>query len=1031
MSSTPRRCCPRITRASVAGVLAGLLAAAIATGPSLAQTTESAMTYATAERDTWITEPTSGVALYTRILEPAPALDPGRRFPAVIVVPGGLGDGAPLAGGIEYRELARRGFVVVAFNAPGRGNGFPGNLTSGGTEDCNGFAGQDALVAIIHYTAALPNVDAGNLGVQSGSYGITMAAGALGRHPELPVKYLVDLEGPSNNLITTFYYGPDERPLCDHRSTVTDPSAANLAWWQEREAYRFIGGFRGAYLRVQAEIDHAQPPGIYDHTLEMNNTAVSSGVPWVRVNGPEVGNPINVVYAGTLPAWLSGRLADHPGLAAEYVTFMAALGVADEWVDSPFGFHPAGIFVPGYPANGFVDAEQISVRWHRPPVYAFWFLVQGDRNDPAYDWTLLDDQYAAVPPSIRILANIAPENPRTPHGYTQPDSFIPIDEDAYVAFVEAAVERYDGDGLGDMPGLVNPIRHWQVGNEPNDQLTSDFATLQRITYQAIKRSCAECTVLIGGVAGFPDDYVAHFDSDYAPILAELAGEYVDVFDFHWYGTAAGEYRLRDPVSGGDVYDHVRSTLAAHGFSPQLPIWITEMGSYSGDPVGAAFPPQTERQQAADYFKRFIYSLARGVEKVFPAFGLIEGFKQDGGYFDHTGLIFDGRGPGDPGLGVRKLGYYTYRKMTEMLEGADWTTLTMLLDGTGGDYVFLFRVMKDGAPIHIAWWDDFDFPGDVDTMPLTLTGLSGSAVRVTSLVPSAQFGGEVDDYVTAFSVSSQAVSEGTAVIVLGQAPVIIEEQSAILRLNENRFAVEVSWSDPYGDDSGIGWPVPLTDDTGYFWFFDPANVELVVKVLDGRPWNGNFWVFYGALSDVEYWITVTDAETGAQKTYYNPPRELASGADTAAFAAAGASRHRAGTSFDLSPIAAEVSAGKASACLGGPRNLCLNGGRFRVEVSWDDPYNGGSGSGQAVPLTSDTGYFWFFDPANVELVVKVLDGTALNGYFWVFYGALSTVEYTITVTDTATGATSTYYNPPYELASRADTRAFSEDRCASP
>lgn len=43
-------------------------------------------------------------------------------------------------------------------------------------------------------------------------------------------------------------------------------------------------------------------------------------------------------------------------------------------------------------------------------------------------------------------------------------------------------------------------------------------------------------------------------------------------------------------------------------------------------------------------------------------------------------------------------------------------------------------------------------------------------------------------------------------------------------------------------SGFGRPVPLTADTGYFWFFNPANVESIVKVLDGRPVNGKFWAF---------------------------------------------------------------------------------------------------------------------------------------------------------------------------------------------
>ncbi len=83
----------------------------------------------------------------------------------------------------------------------------------------------------------------------------------------------------------------------------------------------------------------------------------------------------------------------------------------------------------------------------------------------------------------------------------------------------------------------------------------------------------------------------------------------------------------------------------------------------------------------------------------------------------------------------------------------------------------------------------------------------------------------------------------------------------------------------------------------------------------------------------------------------------------------------------------------------------------------------SGHGTAVPITADTGYFWFFNSDNVELVIKVLDGQALNGHFWVFYGALTNVEYTITVTDTVNGLVKTYTNPSGQLASVGDTTAF--------
>jgi hypothetical protein len=54
------------------------------------------------------------------------------------------------------------------------------------------------------------------------------------------------------------------------------------------------------------------------------------------------------------------------------------------------------------------------------------------------------------------------------------------------------------------------------------------------------------------------------------------------------------------------------------------------------------------------------------------------------------------------------------------------------------------------------------------------------------------------------------------------------------------------------------------------------------MLDGRQVNGRFWVFYGALSDVAYTITVTDTETGTHKEYRNPPGEICGRGDTAAF-----------------------------------------------------------------------------------------------------------------------------------------------------
>ena len=94
---------------------------------------------------------------------------------------------------------------------------------------------------------------------------------------------------------------------------------------------------------------------------------------------------------------------------------------------------------------------------------------------------------------------------------------------------------------------------------------------------------------------------------------------MDVLDLHWFGTADGAYPLRDTATGQDVLARIRVTLAGHGFPADLPLWITEIGSYSGDPVDlsdAVSSPQTERQQAGDYFKRFLYPLRRASARFF-------------------------------------------------------------------------------------------------------------------------------------------------------------------------------------------------------------------------------------------------------------------------------------------------------------------------------------------------------------------------------------------------------------------------------
>ena len=93
---------------------------------------------------------------------------------------------------------------------------------------------------------------------------------------------------------------------------------------------------------------------------------------------------------------------------------------------------------------------------------------------------------------------------------------------------------------------------------------------------------------------------------------------------------------------------------------------------------------------------------------------------------------------------------------------------------------------------------------------------------------------------------------------------------------------------------------------------------------------------------------------------------------------------------------------------GRRHLCLVGGRFQVSANWTRP-NGSSGTGTAVTLTDGSGYFWFFDPTNTEMVVKVLNGCAINNAYWVFAAGLTNVQVNWQVLDTQTGVSYTQVN----------------------
>lgn len=122
-----------------------------------------------------------------------------------------------------------------------------------------------------------------------------------------------------------------------------------------------------------------------------------------------------------------------------------------------------------------------------------------------------------------------------------------------------------------------------------------------------------------------------------------------------------------------------------------------------------------------------------------------------------------------------------------------------------------------------------------------------------------------------------------------------------------------------------------------------------------------------------------------------------------------------------------------ACEPGPNVLCLAGGRFQVEATFQRAAGGLAGGTVSAPGVSvpvgpieindppDEGGFWFFDENNVELVVKVFNGCKINGSFWVLTSLLVDADAEVTITDTVSGDTLPLPQMPFEAVT--DTEAF--------
>lgn len=446
----------------------------------------------------------------------------------------------------------------------------------------------------------------------------------------------------------------------------------------------------------------------------------------------------------------------------------------------------------------YKEAQDIGVKWIRPNSDIYWRAVQRRLEDVIaghFDWESIDDLHGRVPPGIGIFGTIDPllwgvnKDPAFKPGTWE---FVsPQEERNYLRFVREMVERYDGDGYKDMPGLKNPIKYWQIGNEAglrplfgieerylikeviNKELDwKGFCHLVEITCKAIKESDPDTKVALAGLASGhpnPDDPLAQLmtvppnirerQEFYIPLLQNLHGKYIDIFDIHYYGAlqekGPDSYQW---LALKDVYDLIRQKLNENGYQ-NTEIWFTE--------IAVPSQPFGEKFQAIHLVKRYIYALSLGVKKIFW-WNIIEGeypLEDPNRPSNHFGLIYDGIGSSDPGYGVKKLAYYSYKKMIEILERSDWGNIKTVQESDG---VYIFKFSKNIKPIWVVWNENGE------EKQINLNGIKSNKVKITKAVPEYESGKEIKDYSSAFTVEKITVADGKFSFAVADVPFFVEE-----------------------------------------------------------------------------------------------------------------------------------------------------------------------------------------------------------------------------------------------------------------
>jgi hypothetical protein len=273
-----------------------------------------------------------------------------------------------------------------------------------------------------------------------------------------------------------------------------------------------------------------------------------------------------------------------------------------------------------------------------------------------------------------------------------------------------------------------------------------------------------------------------------------------------------------------------------------------------------------------------------------------------------------------------------------------------------------------------------------------------------------------------------VSNACGAVPSQQVTVTVRELAELVPMLNGRFFVQVRYVNQFDNGAqgkllGRSLFSTALSESAVFTFGDANVIELMVRVSDARPFDDHIHVFLGGLSDVEFFVVVTDSLTGIVHEYHKPANQLIGALDRTTFPAS------SGLGSGVDALMARTAALHVTPNAESSTIFLLNN-RFEVRMRYRNQFTNPPGEGYmnarsiASSPTTETAVFFFDENVgSAEWMVRFSDARPFANRIDLFHGGLSDVEFTIEVHDTQTGLRKEYHKPPFSLLGQVDRDSY--------